>query len=545
MSSLTLCSHCIHCRKKMERILLKLFLCIHLVGLFLYTVNYTQQLFSTTRSILTNQKNGSCDQNVGSCHHKKGSRDQKKRSHDQKEGSCDQLWRPNEIHKLGPQFNISPVIVLGDGCIMQHVHDGMYVAFGEKLEQFRNLVKGAQKKHYPATMPNKVQMQVGQFQPIDFTRGHVVSAFLDKREKTSVIKILHLMPAAEPPLYCHTFCRGQYRIVKGKTTRFKPRTRDHEFNFHKSCLWSQFLLECHFHICTGKTVSVTSLNCLKPTNVLRVVPVGNKHKPNQLFGVCLNKIYNLKKADLPKVMNFFETFLIFGGDVVYLYGTYNVDKVVMKVLQSYVRRGILKIYDWVIPSNVTSLYTNGHYLINMDCSYRHMDKVEHLVFMDLDEVLYPLIHNNYRDLMRYLFTEKYDAAMISRFLISPDFLYKKHKDMPNMTDICCQPFSKPLGKPRKILRFNTHALFAMVKPRKVPEVPLHNITFILHFRDNYDCSEAKINETDMDRICRSTQEWLPRINMRSSLVLSKLQIPTQLTMANIIGVPPEAEKPGK
>ena len=53
----------------------------------------------------------------------------------------------------------------------------------------------------------------------------------------------------------------------------------------------------------------------------------------------------------------------------------------MRVLDQYVSRGVLKIYDWQISNDVTSLYMYGHNLVNMDCSYRHMGEVEHLIFM--------------------------------------------------------------------------------------------------------------------------------------------------------------------
>ena len=434
-------------------------------------------------------------------------------------GSCSQgLWWPRGVGPLEPRFNITPVLVEGDLCTVTQAHGGKLSPFREVINQFNQYVTTLEKVYYPTAIHEDLlkkkdnQVPIGHFQPIDFTRGHVLSAFLDSRGDEPIVKVLYLVPIKSPSLFCHAMCNGKYTSVEGTPEPLYTRiSKEH-------CIWQQYMIHCHFQNCTPDAVSVASSTCLRPTNVLKVIKSDHESKPKKVIGACQKKIFKLTRKELPKLLNYLETFLYFGGDIVYLYGTTQIETSVMRVLDQYVSRGVLKIYDWQIPKDVTSLYTYGHYLVNMDCSYRHMGEVEHLVFMDLDEVLYPLIHNNYRDLMQYLFKPKYSAIYLERFLISPDF-YKKQLNV-NSKDICFQAMPKPLGRPKYMLSLQSHYVRSSVVPYSVPEYSGNNVTVLLHFRQNTACSSNAKGHGDPTQIAKVTQTHLPHILNRISRIIN-------------------------
>ena len=397
--------------------------------------------------------------------------------------TCKALWWPNGIKQFGPLVNISPPNVIDMSCTINPRAKQIRKLYMKKKRQFMNYVDRLNKTTFPATPQEnilvdveKLHGQVGHFQPIDFTRGYVLSAFLDDRARPSVVKILYMIPMESPDLYCHAFCNGTYISVKG--------SHEHVTLHYllKRCLWHEYVLHCHFPECLVTFVSVASSFCVLPTNTLKVINIDSESKPPKKLGACLKQIYNATKKDLPLIVNFFETFLHFGGDIVYLYGTHKVDYSVMSVLHHYERLGVLKIYNWHIPSHITSLYISAQQLTNIDCNYRHMKYVEFLMFTDYDEVIYPLIHDNYSELLQHLFRQKYSALHVKRFLISPKFLDYKQSHKLTERDIYLNDNTKPLGKPKFILSLGIHEITSSVIPFSVPKISHSDVVCILHFR---------------------------------------------------------------
>ena len=432
---------------------------------------------------------------------------------------CKTLWWPDGIKQLGPLVNISPPEVLDMRCMRNPRAKQIKELYMKKKKQFMNYVDGLKKRTFPAIPPNNILVdvkkqdgQVGYFQPIDFTRGYVLSAFLDDRARPSVVKILYMIPMESPDLYCHAFCNGTYISVKG--------SHEHVTLHYllKRCLWHEYILHCHFPECLVTSVSVASSFCLWPTNTLKVINIDSESKPQKKLGACLKQIYKATKKDLPLIVNFFETFIYFGGDIVYLYGTYKVDSSVMSVLHYYERLGVLRIYNWHIPSHVTSLYLSAQQLTNIDCNYRHMKYVEFLMFTDYDEVIYPLIHDNYSELLQHLFRQKYSAQHVQRFSISPKFL--KYKESHRLTehDICLHSFTKPLGKPKLILSVGIHEITSSVIPFTVP-ISHTDVVYILHFRIRHCLSNKKVG--NITKLFKFSRAMLPKIISKSTNVCLK------------------------
>ena len=105
----------------------------------------------------------------------------------------------------------------------------------------------------------------------------------------------------------------------------------------------------------------------------------------------------------------------------------------MKVLRDYEREGVLEILDWKLSSKaVNNAYYYAECLSVIDCLYRNMYRVEYLVFTDLDEIIVPQQHRNWKEMMRALHQENIATYQFLHSAILPDVDHL-NKDMFNWT----------------------------------------------------------------------------------------------------------------
>ena len=444
-------------------------------------------------------------------------------------GACEYVWWPRGIDQLGPHMNITPTLIIGNACRQTKLHTGYIEPFQNIIKLFKHHVNGSERMYHSIPTESSLfeasaEIRIGHFQPIDFTRGYVLSAFLDNREINPLIKVLYMMPLGTPTLYCHAFCNGEYLCVTGRSTLLSVAPCS------KNCLWQQYVLHCHFPNCKVKTVSVSSSYCLKPTNILEVIDSNPKSEHQKLFGACLSLIFQKSVDDLPTLVNYFESFLHFGGDVVYLYGTYDVEPEVMNVLHYYEKRGVLKIYDWQVPDDVTSLHYFGKNLQIMDCNYRHMNKVEYILFIDLDEMLLPVLHGNYSGLLQNIFSKNDCAIRVQRYQISQYILNQNNYSTYFDTNkICFQKNAKSVAKAHYTLNVQIHRINMCVKPMNKNKIMAADTAVIIHFRNEFICTQSP-SKTDRKytlQIVKLLQNCLPRIVEKSRNLLRIADISNQ------------------
>ena len=265
----------------------------------------------------------------------------------------------------------------------------------------RSCLKTSQRHYHKRLVSLSKVFRDGQplFQPIDVTRGYIISGFLDNRDhRHKVIKAFVLLPfRTTKMLFCHIVCAGRVYLITGRLQFMQYYTPA-----HKNCVWQQYILHCPLSTpCDGVSLdmSVTSSECVLPTNLLKVHTRKPLQVPRKKIGVCLNTIFDLQSKDAGRLIQFVEITRMFGADVIYLYGVENVSSAIENILYYYVNNDVIQRHSWKIPEEISSVFYFAQVLQNNDCIYRHMDEVEYLLFIDLDELLLPLQHNNWRHLV--------------------------------------------------------------------------------------------------------------------------------------------------
>ncbi len=141
-----------------------------------------------------------------------------------------------------------------------------------------------------------------------------------------------------------------------------------------------------------------------------------------IFAVCLmSPLYNF--GDAQALVEFFEMNRILGAEYFTVY-THSITDSVSKVLNQYVREGVVEVIDWKINTMTEghSLFYYGQYVIMHDCLYRNMHTAKYLHFNDADEVTVPRQDKNWTQLMA-----KVDNPSVGSFLSKNVFYFTPEK----------------------------------------------------------------------------------------------------------------------
>jgi hypothetical protein len=174
--------------------------------------------------------------------------------------------------------------------------------------------------------------------------------------------------------------------------RFKPQTYSYTFSFH--IFTSSFLCLQYFGL-------LFLLCSLLPSNKVQASSINEKlEKPYQL-AVCAifqNETFFLRE--------WIEYHRIVGVEHFYLYNNLSTDNY-EEVLRPYIEAGIVDLFDWPIETSNQREYLN---LLQLpaynDALARVRNAAQWVAFIDLDEFLVPLRHNNLLDML----TEYEDCA---------------------------------------------------------------------------------------------------------------------------------------
>lgn len=136
-------------------------------------------------------------------------------------------------------------------------------------------------------------------------------------------------------------------------------------------------------------------------------------KTTKKFGVCLHGplIQDMQNDPtgekiLQNITNFIQMSQLLGAEEITMYASPSdlKDDIRKYLLDTY--PGTIRMVEWKTFDNRRKNYFRLHYhgqivLIN-DCIYRNMHRVKYLVMMDLDEMIIPVKHYNWLDMMTHL-----------------------------------------------------------------------------------------------------------------------------------------------
>eukprot|EP00092_Neocalanus_flemingeri_P040314 GFUD01043909.1.p1 GENE.GFUD01043909.1~~GFUD01043909.1.p1 ORF type:complete len:570 (+),score=158.65 GFUD01043909.1:188-1897(+) len=248
---------------------------------------------------------------------------------------------------------------------------------------------------------------------------YLYGAYLDVRSKNRLgptVRILGMINRLEPKVktFCQLWFSDSKEPVFSKVLEYKYIWYKKWGNY-KQGLFQPYLLACQLpKTHWGKapaSVSIVEHKCDVATNNLRVIynkPEGEKKK----FAVCVKGL-DFPDDDLSiRLTEWIEVLTTLGADKIFLYNL-EVHPNVTKVLDYYTSKGLVDVTPISLPGYQPNLPVLQHMYLKSklnnkrqnelipynDCLYRNMYRYEYIALLDIDEVIMPIKHNNWADMM--------------------------------------------------------------------------------------------------------------------------------------------------
>lgn len=259
------------------------------------------------------------------------------------------------------------------------------------------------------------------WQQVDTSNGtfFLYGAYLDVRAKNRMgptVRVLGMIDRLEPKVktYCQLWFNSTKEPIFSQVLEYKYIWYKKWGNY-KQGIFQPYLLACQLPKShwgrVPASVSIVEEPCQTATNNLRVIY--NKHEgPKDKFAVCVKGL-DFPDDDLSvRLVEWLELLTSLGASKVFLYNL-EVHPNVTKVLNYYVNQGIVDLTPISLPGYQPNLPGLQHMYLKSklnnkrqnelipynDCLYRNMYRYEYIALLDIDEVIMPLVHNNWAEMM--------------------------------------------------------------------------------------------------------------------------------------------------
>ncbi|XP_063315809.1 uncharacterized protein LOC134615252 [Pelobates fuscus] len=306
----------------------------------------------------------------------------------------------------------------------------------------------------------------------------ILAPYYDPRGPTLSIRVLAIIHHSVRELYCWFHC------IHSSSVTVRAQIDLHRDRFGYPYGTADLLCteppKCTYHYISVHWSNATNITQLPLFEVRNRPP----HTLSVNFTVCISTMYGDFNNVLQTIQSI-EMYKLLGAGRVTLYVNKcheNVDK----VLQYYVEEGILEVVPWPIDKflrtsrewhyNLNSTNQIGYYgqtaTLN-DCLYRNMYRSKFVFLNDIDEIILPMKHRDWKSLMQSL-QKQYPESSVFRI---ENYFFPKHgngyelnkwKDIPGI-NILLHTFreqaSKKMVDARKLI----------VDPIKVYQTSIHNV----------------------------------------------------------------------
>ncbi|XP_061436452.1 uncharacterized protein LOC133362273 [Lethenteron reissneri] len=256
---------------------------------------------------------------------------------------------------------------------------------------------------------------------VPHTNTFLVSAYHDLREGGRSTRVIGIANRYEPDaLSCRFCCRGRSGIV---TVTASTYIHSDHFDFPYGA--ADFLCT-EPPGCAPRHVSVRRARATPGEEEAEWVfmPVRNRLRAPRTFtrefSVCISTLFG-NYGNALQFVQAIEMYRILGAGRVTVYNT-SCSSELNRVLLYYVETGLVEVVQWPIadyvrvskgwhyPEHPGELHYYGQIAALNDCVYRHMYSTRYLVLTDIDEVIVPLKHADWKDLVRHL-NDRYGAEI--------------------------------------------------------------------------------------------------------------------------------------
>jgi len=250
---------------------------------------------------------------------------------------------------------------------------------------------------------------------------YLYGAYLDVRPTNRLgptVRVLGMINRLEPTVktFCQLWFSDSLEPVISKVLEYKYIWYKKWGNY-KQGLFQPYLLACQLPKSHwGKTpasVSIVEEKCDKASNNLRVTynkPEEGEEKKK--FAVCVKGL-DFPEDDLSiRLTEWLEVLGALGADKIFLYNL-EVHPNITKVLDYYSKKGLVDVTPISLPGYQPNLPVLQHMYLKSklnnkrqnelipynDCLYRNLYRYDYIALLDIDEVITPIKHNNWADMM--------------------------------------------------------------------------------------------------------------------------------------------------
>lgn len=158
------------------------------------------------------------------------------------------------------------------------------------------------------------------------------------------------------------------------------------------------------------------------------LPVYNQRPPvKQKFAVCVKGLDFPHEDVSVRLVEWIELLNLLGAGKIFLYNL-DIHENISKVLHYYQKRGIVELSPLTLPGDQPNLPEYQHMYLKSklttkrqnelipynDCLYRNLNSYQYLALLDIDEIIMPLKHHNWYDLMQEVETLSLSEQNYSR-----------------------------------------------------------------------------------------------------------------------------------
>ncbi|VDP19302.1 unnamed protein product [Heligmosomoides polygyrus] len=240
-------------------------------------------------------------------------------------------------------------------------------------------------------------------------------------------------------VFCNIFDEKRYAVVEGYVREIWQRGWDPRDYFYVPNLIT-CPVPVRLRSATKLYVSVTTSPCRAQRAALSV-RINRSSSKKEAVAVCVKGMDFQEDVSL-RLLEWLEAQYLLGASIVTMY-KYTVSKEVQKVLDHYESLGKLVQIPLTLPGHspnlplVRSQYISRnrqqkrrHELIPYnDCLYRHIPTHRYILILDIDELIVPLKHRNYADLLAFI-EEDSGSKRISSLSFSNVFKFPMNATTP-------------------------------------------------------------------------------------------------------------------
>jgi hypothetical protein len=245
---------------------------------------------------------------------------------------------------------------------------------------------------------------------------YLYNAFYDYRSvipSYPSIRILSMVNRVTPiPVYCRiTFQDEPIPLVVEANYRY---IWDKKWGKHKDGMLEPFLISCPFHstYLQPKFVSLLEKNCSNLTTQLAIVDNKPFHGRKKSFAVCVKGLEFSEENITIRLIEWIELMHLLGADKIFFY-SFDIHPNISKTLKYYQEKKFIDVTELSLPgSQPNSPEARRKYLKNEtferrrnevipynDCMYRNMNTYQYVTLLDIDEVIMPLQHYTWSEMM--------------------------------------------------------------------------------------------------------------------------------------------------